>query len=101
MAKQSSIEKNERRARMNKKFRSKRTALKEIVMDKTKTFEERFTATVSLAELPRNSAQCRYRKRCKITGRARGNYAKFQLSRIMFRSMASEGLIPGVTKSSW
>ena len=101
MAKQSSIEKNEHRAKLNLKFRSKRVALKEIVMDKTKTFEERFTATVSLAELPRNSAACRYRKRCKITGRARGNYAKFKLSRIMFRAMASEGLIPGVTKSSW
>ena len=101
MSKLSSIETNNRREKLSKRYRGKRTALKAIVMDKNKPFEERFTATLELAKLPRNGAANRYRKRCLLTGRARGNYAKFKLSRIMFRSLASEGMIPGVTKSSW
>jgi len=101
MAKTSSVETNARRERLAKKFRAKRAELKAVVMDKDISFEERFSATLNLAKLPRNSAFNRYRKRCLVTGRARGNYAKFKLSRIIFRSMASEAMIPGVTKSSW
>lgn len=101
MAKTSSVQKNGNREKLVCKARSKRAQLKAIIMDRGKPFEERFAATTKLAAMPRNGAASRLRKRCLVTGRARGNYAKFKLSRIVFRNMASEGLIPGVTKSSW
>ncbi len=101
MAKKSSIEKNNRRRRMAKQQAPKRARLKAIVMDKEVSPEERFTAQLKLAELPRNGAKIRIRNRCELTGRSRAVYRRFKLSRIMLRKMASEGLIPGVTKSSW
>jgi small subunit ribosomal protein S14 len=101
MAKKSSIEKNNRRKKLAKKFSSRRKRLKAIVMDKTKPVEERFAATLKLAELPRNSATNRYRNRCEITGRPRAVYRKHRLSRIALRELGSKGLIPGLLKSSW
>ena len=101
MAKTSSMQKNARRQKMAGQYANRRKALKEIVMNRELSFEERFQATIKLSEMPRNSAQIRYRNRCQLTGRSRGNYAKFGLSRITFRDMSSEALIPGVTKSSW
>ena len=101
MAKKSSIEKNNRRRRMAKKFSGRRARLKAIVQDKDKPVEERFAATLKLAELPRNSSATRIRNRCEVTGRPRGTYRKFKMSRIALRELGSQGLIPGLVKSSW
>ena len=101
MAKTSSIEKNKRRARLAKQYAGRRARLKKIAMDKTVTMEERFAATLKLAELPRNSAKIRVRNRCEITGRPRAYYRKLKMSRIALRDLGSKGLIPGLMKSSW
>src|ERR1044072_1389663 len=101
MAKTSSIEKNKRRARLAKAYAGRRARLKKIAMDKTVTMEERFAATLKLAELPRNSAKIRVRNRCEITGRPRAHYRKFKMSRIAMRELGSKGLVPGLVKSSW
>lgn len=101
MAKTSSVEKNNRRKRLVKKYAAKWSKLKGIATDEKKPVEERFAARLKMAELPRNSNPTRVRNRCELTGRARGNYRKFGISRLMFRELASQGLIPGVTKSSW
>jgi len=101
MAKKSSIEKNKRRAKLAKKFSGRRTRLKAIVNDKTLPMEERFAASLKLAELPRNSAPNRYRNRCEITGRPRAVYRKHKLSRIALRELGNKGLVPGLVKSSW
>lgn len=101
MAKKSSVEKNNRRRRMAKKFAGRRSRLKAIVMDKDKPVEERFEASLKLAEVPRNSSKTRIRNRCELTGRPRGVYRKHKLSRIALRELGSKGLIPGLVKSSW
>ena len=101
MAKTSSIEKNKRRAQLSKLHARKRRALKDVVMDKSLPVEDRFEATIRLAQLPRNGAKGRVRLRCELTGRPRGNYRKFKLSRIMLRDLASKGQLPGVVKASW
>ena len=101
MAKKSSIEKNNRRRRLAKKHSGRRSRLKAIVRDKSKPVEERFAATLKLAELPRNSSTTRVRNRCEMTGRPRGFYRKHKLSRIALRDLGSKGLIPGLLKSSW
>ena len=101
MAKKSSIEKNNRRTRMAKKLAGRRARLKEIVMDKTKPVEERFAASLKLAEVPRNSSKTRIRNRCELTGRPRAVYRKLKLSRIALRELGSKGMIPGLVKSSW
>jgi len=101
MAKKSSIEKNERRKRMAKKFAGRRARLKKIAMDKKLPMEERFAATLKLAELPRNSSPNRYRNRCELTGRPRAFNRKQRLSRIALRDLGNKGLIPGLVKSSW
>jgi small subunit ribosomal protein S14 len=101
MAKKSSIEKNNRRRRMAKKFAGRRSRLKAIVKDKERPMEERFAASLKLAEVPRNSSKTRIRNRCELTGRPRGVYAKLKLSRIALRELGSKGLIPGLVKSSW
>ena len=101
MAKTSSIEKNNRRRRMTKKFAGKRARLKAIAMDKTRPLEDRFDATLRLAALPRNGSATRIRNRCEVTGRARAYYRKLRMSRIAMRQLGSKGLIPGMVKSSW
>jgi small subunit ribosomal protein S14 len=101
MAKTSAVEKNKRRQRLSKLHAPKRAALKEVVMDKERPVEERFEATLKLAQLPRNGARVRVRLRCELTGRPRGNYRKFKLSRNMLRELASSGQVPGLTKASW
>lgn len=101
MAKKSSVEKNKRRERMVKQYAAKRAKLKAIADNKELPMEERFAARLKLAELPRNSAPSRVRLRCELTGRPRGNYRKFKLSRIALRDLASTGQIPGMVKSSW
>lgn len=101
MAKTSSIERNKKRERLAQKYAAKRAALKAQTKDESTSMEERFQAHLKLAELPRNSAPNRIRLRCGLTGRPRGNYRKFKLSRIALRDLASLGMIPGVVKSSW
>lgn len=101
MAKKSSIEKNNRRRKMTKRYSGRRARLKAISMDKTKPIEERFAAVLKLAELPRNSSKVRIRNRCELTGRPRAYYRKHKLSRIALRELGSKGLIPGLVKSSW
>jgi small subunit ribosomal protein S14 len=101
MAKKSSIEKNNRRKSMSKQFSTRRTKLKTIARDKSKPMEERFAATLKLAEMPRNSSATRIRNRCELTGRPRAYYRKHKLSRIALRELGSKGLIPGLLKSSW
>lgn len=101
MAKTSSVFRNLKRAKMADKYASRRQKLKDVVMDKTISPEERFQATLKLAEMPRNSARIRFRNRCKVTGRARGYYRKFGLGRNELRDMAGFGAIPGLVKSSW
>jgi len=101
MAKKSSIEKNNRRRRLTKKYAGRRARLKAIARDKSKPMEERFAAALKLAELPRNSSATRVRNRCEITGRPRAFYRKLKMSRIAMRDLGSKGLIPGLLKSSW
>lgn len=101
MAKTSSVEKNRRRAALVKRLAGKRQRLKAIAGNKSLAPEDRFAARLKLAELPRNSAPSRIRNRCELTGRARGVYRKFKLSRIALRELASAGQIPGMVKSSW
>jgi small subunit ribosomal protein S14 len=101
MAKVSQVNRNAMRAYKAKRDKSKRAALKAIVMDRTLPVEDRFNATLKLAQLPRNGSQVRVRLRCKLTGRPRGNYRKFELSRIMLRELGNQGQIPGMVKASW
>ena len=101
MAKTSSIEKNKRRRRMTAQFADKRADLKAITKDKSKAMDVRYAAQIKLAELPRNSSKTRIRNRCELTGRSRGFYRKLKLCRNQLRELASQGLIPGMTKSSW
>ena len=101
MAKQSSVNKNNRRRKMAAQYAGKRAKLKEIAGDLKRPAEERFAAQLKLAQLPRNSSATRIRNRCEMTGRARGYYRKLRVCRNMLRELASQGLIPGMIKSSW
>ena len=101
MAKLSSIQKNLLRKKLIKKFKSKRELLKSKIKDKNISLEERISLQNKLNDLPRNSSSIRHRNRCEITGRPRGNYRKFGLSRIKLRELSMTGDLPGVVKSSW
>lgn len=101
MAKVSAVNRNAKRAHMAQRDRAKRTALKEVIKNRALPVEERFDASLKLAEMPRNGSRTRVRLLCKVSGRPRANYRKFQLSRIALRDLASTGQIPGMVKSSW
>jgi small subunit ribosomal protein S14 len=101
MAKTSSIEKNNRRRRMAKSAAPKRAKLKAVVKNRALPIEERFAAQLKLSQMPRNSAPTRIRNRCELSGRPRGTYRKFKMSRIALRELSNRGLIPGMVKSSW
>ena len=101
MAKQSSIQKNNRRKLIVQKFKEKRFNLKKRINDKNISMEERFKLQVKINDLPRDSSRIRVRNRCKLTGRTRGVYRKFGLSRIKIRELSMAGMLPGVVKSSW
>lgn len=101
MAKTSQVNRNKKREYMASRDKAKREQLKSIVMDRTLPVEDRFDASMKLAQLPRNGAKVRIRLRCELTGRGRGNYRKFKLCRIALRDMASAGQIPGMVKASW
>ncbi len=101
MAKMSSINKNERRKMLVKRYASKYAKLKAIADDEARDESERLLARLKLAEIPRNANPTRVRNRCELTGRPRAYYRKFKLCRVQLRELANKGLIPGVTKSSW
>ena len=101
MAKKSAVEKNKRRLKLSRQLAAKRAKLMAIARDRNANPEERFAARLKLSELPRNSAPGRVRLRCELTGRPRGVYRKFKLSRIALRDLAAKGQIPGMVKSSW
>ena len=101
MAKVSAVERNDKRKRLVAKFAAKRAELKSIARNTELPVEERFAAQLKLSKLPRNSAPTRVRNRCRVTGRPRGYYRKMQMSRIALRELGSQGLLPGLTKSSW
>ncbi|MDR2464241.1 MAG: 30S ribosomal protein S14 [Holosporales bacterium] len=101
MAKLSSIENNKRRKRLILSGAKTRASLKCLIMNKQTEFADRMKAVQKLSELPRNASPVRYRNRCEITGRARGVYRKFRMSRIALREYALSGFLPGVTKASW
>jgi small subunit ribosomal protein S14 len=101
MAKTSQINRNEKRRKMVKGAEAKRKRLKALIMNKTTPMEERFSAVLKLAEVPRNSAKNRIKNRCEVSGRSRGYYRKLKMSRIALREMTSLGMIPGMVKSSW
>ena len=101
MAKTSQVNRNAKRERMAQRDKKKRGALKSVVMDRSLPVEDRFDASLKLAQLPRNGSLTRVRLRCLLTGRSRGNYRKFKLCRIALRDLASSGQIPGMVKASW
>jgi small subunit ribosomal protein S14 len=101
MAKISSVNKNNHRRKLVAQYAVKRKKLKELASDLSRQPEERFAARLKLAQLPRNSSATRVRNRCELTGRSRGYYRKLKVCRNMLRELASQGLIPGMVKSSW
>lgn len=101
MAKKSAIETNKRRQRLVKKYAARRARLQAIADDASAPMEERFEARLKLAEVPRNSSPTRVRNRCEVTGRPRAYYRKLRMSRIALRELGSQGLVPGLVKSSW
>ncbi|CAA2104810.1 30S ribosomal protein S14 [Methylobacterium bullatum] len=101
MAKKSSVEKNNHRKELVKRFAAKRKALLATANNEGLEMEERFEARLKLAELPRNSSATRIRNRCGITGRPRAFYRKMGISRVALRELGNRGLIPGLVKSSW
>lgn len=101
MARKASIEKNNKRKEMAKKYFQHRKDLRLKAVDMKLTDEERELARKKLQALPRDTSPCRSITRCELTGRPRGNYRKFGLSRMKFRELALDGKLPGVTKASW
>ena len=101
MAKKSMVNREVKRAKLVQQHAVKRAALKSVINDQSKPVEERFKATLKLAQMPRNSSATRMHNRCQLTGRPHAFYRKLKLSRIMLRDLASFGQIPGMVKSSW
>lgn len=101
MAKKSSIEKNNTRRAIVASKAKTRDSLKQILKNRELPFEERLAVVHKLAEMPRSSSATRIRNRCEVSGRPRGFYRKFKMSRIALRELGSAGMIPGVTKASW
>jgi small subunit ribosomal protein S14 len=101
MAKVSMIQRDKKRAKMAKSYANKRAKLLEIARDRSANPEDIFKANMELAKLPKNAMPNRQRNRCALTGRPRGYHRKFNLCRVKLRELASNGLLPGVTKSSW
>jgi len=101
MAKSGKIQNNEKRRKLTAQYEEKRARLKAIARDTSKPVEERFAARLKLAELPRNSSKVRIRNRCEITGRPRAYYRKLRMCRNKLRELSSQGMIPGMVKSSW
>lgn len=101
MAKRCMIEKEMRRTNLVKRYKKRRTELRAIIRDQANTLDDKMKAQKKMQELPRDSNRCRMRNRCQITGRSRGVYRRFGLSRHKLREFAMEGLIPGIRMASW
>ncbi len=101
MARKAAIEKNNRKKKLSLKYRKHRDELRAAAINMKLTEEERTTARNKLQSLPRKTSSTQVRSRCEMTGRPRGNYKKFGLSRLSFRKLALDGKLPGVTKASW
>ncbi len=101
MAKAAMVQREVKRAKLVEKYAAKRAALKEIANNQDLPMEERFKARLKLAKLPRNSSATRLHNRCQVTGRPKGYYRKLKVSRIALRQLASDGMVPGMVKSSW
>jgi small subunit ribosomal protein S14 len=101
MAKTSAVEKNKRRRKLVAQQANKRAKLKAVIQDRELPIEERFKATLKLAEMPRNGSKTRIRNRCEVTGRPRAFYRKLKMSRVALRQLGNFGQIPGIVKSSW
>lgn len=101
MARKSSIAKQQRRERLVKRYAEKRAQLKKTILDMNASDEQRHDAQIALNKMPRNGSAVRLRNRCQLTGRPRGFLRKFRMSRLCFREQASDGMIPGIVKSSW
>jgi len=101
MAKTSMVERERRRAKIVKRYAATRAQLKELIRSPRTSPDDRTAAQVKLQSLPRDSSKSRQRNRCAITGRSRGVYRKFGLSRVKIREVAFRGEIPGLTKASW
>nr|QUE29363.1 ribosomal protein S14 [Erythrotrichia longistipitata] len=100
MAKANMIQRERKRKILSSRYKEKRIEIKELIK-KASTFEQKLSLQQKLQKLPRDSAECRVRNRCWLTGRSRGYYKDFGLSRHALREMAHDCLLPGVTKSSW
>ena len=101
MAKKAMIEREKKRQKLVDQYAKRRAALKAIINDQEKPMEERFRASLKLAQLPRNSSATRLHNRCQLTGRPHAYYRKLKISRIALRDLGSAGQLPGVVKSSW
>ena len=101
MAKKSSINRNKKRIKLTLKYEKRRKKLKEIIMNRRLSLDERFKAQMKLSKLPRNSSKIRVKNRCEISGRSHSVYRKLRISRIALRKLSLEGKIPGMVKSSW
>ena len=101
MAKTNMVEREKRRAKIVKKYAARRAKLKELIRSPKSSPEERVAAQAELQAQPRDAAAVRHRNRCAITGRSRGVYRKFGLSRVKIREVANRGEIPGLAKASW
>lgn len=101
MASKAKIAMNERKRKLVAKYAEKRASLKAIIRDPNVSFEEKEKAQAAMQKLPRSSSPVRVRNRCRVTGRPRGYYRKFQMSRIALRELGLQGEVPGLTKSSW
>jgi small subunit ribosomal protein S14 len=101
MAKTNMVEREKRRARVAKKYATRRAQLKELIRSPKSTPEQRVAAQAALQAQPRDASKSRQRQRCAITGRSRGVYRKFGLARVKIREVASRGEIPGLGKASW
>jgi small subunit ribosomal protein S14 len=101
MAKKSAVNRNNNVRSLVKRLAGRRAALKATAENEALSLEERFSARLKLAQMPRNSSATRIRNRCEVTGRPRGFYRKMKMSRIALRELGSQGQIPGLVKSSW
>jgi small subunit ribosomal protein S14 len=101
MAKKSQVLRDQRREKLLQKYRERRAELRRRLKDANVSVEEKFQVQTEFAKLPRNSCPTRRTRRCRVSGRARGGYRKFGLSRIALREMTLRGELPGMRKSSW
>jgi small subunit ribosomal protein S14 len=101
MAKTSQVLRDQRRQKLIAKYKDRREALRRILNDANASIDEKLEAQEKFAKLPRNSCPTRLNRRCRISGRSRGYYRKFGISRIALRDLALSGQLPGVRKSSW